>query len=268
MLFLIPLILFGILQGLTEFLPVSSSGHLSIFQYFSKDFDENLTLNIAVHLGTLLTVLIFYRKDILEILRGLLKKEPQSIKMFLLILTASIPTGIIGIIMKKKMDWILTNPLVAALGLLTTGAILFFSDKIKVRNESTNCFGLSYKDALIIGVVQGFAVLPGVSRSGSTIITGLALGMTPHNAARFSFLLSLPAILGAGLLEYLNLDDSVQLSPLFIGLLVSFVTGLLAISWMVKLTERGRLKYFSYYVIPLSVIFMLLFYFDIGKDSL
>ncbi len=198
----IPIILFGILQGLTEFLPVSSSGHLSLFQYFSKDMQDNLSLNVAVHLGTLFTIIIYYRNEILKILKGLFQKEEESWKIFLYIVVASIPTGIIGLLMKKNAQWILTNPLVSALCLLLMGGVLLSSQWIELKFEKQKAYGLTYKKAFYIGLVQGIAVLPGISRSGTTIICGLYLGLSPANAAKFSFLVSLPALLGAGMLEF------------------------------------------------------------------
>lgn len=247
----------GILQGLTEFLPVSSSGHLTLYQYFSTEVNENLSLNIAVHLGTLLTILIYYRKDIMDLLMGLLRRDYESIQMCIHIIVASIPTALIGLFMKKNFEWILTDPVIAGLGLMGTGFILLSSAKGFDRRAGFNLsgFGTDIKTAFIIGIVQGFAVLPGISRSGSTIVSGLFLGMDSRNAARFSFLISVPAIFGAGLLEFVGSEQSLSIKELGIGVLVSFVTGLLAISWMVRLVQNNRLKGFAYYVFGLSGLF-------------
>ncbi len=263
---ILPLILFGILQGLTEFLPVSSSGHLSLFQYFSKDMQDNLSLNVAVHIGTLFTILFYYRKEIVGILQGLLKKEKESQKIVLFLMIASVPTGIIGIIMKKNMEWILTSPLVAAMGLIVTGSFLLLSGRMAVSLEPSKAYGLNPKKAFLIGLIQGFAVLPGISRSGSTILCGLFLGLNPKNAAQFSFLVSLPALMGAGLLEFMDSSQPLVYSELLLGALVSFVTGIFAISWMVKLTQSGRLQGFGYYVITLGVCFLILFSMGLGEN--
>ena len=265
---LLVLILFGLLQGLTEFLPVSSSGHLSLLQYFSSEISENLSLNIAVHMGTLLTILIYYRKDIFEMIRGFLQRDRESVAMVYMILVASLPTALIGLTMKKNMDWILTNPLVSAVCMLFTALLLFFSDRIQVKTNYQEGFGVGYGRAFLIGIVQGFAVLPGISRSGSTIIAGLFLGMSAKNAARFSFLISLPAILGAGLLEFMDVQADVALKPLIIGAVVSFLTGLFAISWMVRLTLNGNLKVFSYYLFFISVAFLSCFFMGWGEGIL
>ncbi len=264
---IISLILLGIIQGITEFLPVSSSGHLSLFQYFSKDLDEDLSLNIAVHVGTLFTIIIYYRKDLMDLLMGVLKARKEALNMTFLIVVASVPTAIMGLLMKKKIGWILTHPLVAALCLLVTALILFVSNRVSSEKKPPEeGFGISWSQALLIGLVQGFAVLPGISRSGSTIVTGLFLKMDPHNAARFSFLISLPAIAGAGLLEFLDLESGINGTRLVLGAVVSFLTGLLAISWMVKLTLGGRLKGFSLYLCLLSLAFLVCYTLGWGEN--
>ena len=265
---LLTLILFGVLQGVTEFLPVSSSGHLSLFQYFSKEINENLSLNIAVHIGTLVTILIFYRSDIRDLLKGIAARDSESLSMTFHIIVASVPTAIIGLAMKKQAGWILTNPVVAATCLLITGAFLFFSDRIVINQGFQTGFGIGFFKSFLIGVVQGFAVLPGISRSGSTIVTGLVLGMNPKNASRFSFLISVPAIAGAGLLEAMDLEAGVDWTSLLVGGFVSFIIGLLAISWMVRLTMRGHLKFFSYYVVALSALFFTCYALGIGEGAL
>ena len=253
------LILFGILQGLTEFLPVSSSGHLSLFQYFSNNIEENLSLNIAVHVGTFFTILIYYRKDIVRILKGFIQGDPASRKMVGLVLIASVPTAIIGLSLRKSMGWALTHPVVTAFCLLITGGILLASERIQIKKNQDQGFGIGLKEALVIGVVQGVAVLPGISRSGSTIVTGLFLGMNPGNASRFSFLISLPAIFGAAFFEFFSDTAPVNLTQFCFGALVSFITGLFAISWMVNLTKRVQFRAFAFYVIFISISFLILY---------
>ncbi|MCJ8277594.1 MAG: undecaprenyl-diphosphate phosphatase, partial [Bdellovibrionales bacterium] len=192
------------------------------------------------------------------LLWGLIKRDSTSWQMALQIIVASIPTAIIGIIMKKKMEWLLTNSNVAALGLIVTGIILLISERGFQKKSSFNLdgFGINYRTAFLIGVAQGFAALPGISRSGSTIVTGLFLGMDTRNAARFSFLVSIPAIAGAGLLEFLGAEESLSMTELSLGAFVSFVTGLLAIRWMVQLVQNNKLKPFAYYVFALSGLFL------------
>jgi undecaprenyl-diphosphatase len=265
---LISILLFGVLQGLTEFLPVSSSGHLTIFQYFASSLEESLTLNVAVHLGTLCTVLIYYHKDLLAMMRGTLRREAEHLQMVLLLAVATLPTAVIGIGMKKLAPWILTSPLVAGASLLLTAGTLLLSDRLSQLGSQPRGFGISWRQALVIGLVQGVAVLPGISRSGSTIVAGLFLGMAPVNAARFSFLLSIPAIAGAGLLEFLGAEESLNWSEMGLAALVSFLTGLAAIHWMVRLVINRRLGLFAYYLIPASLIFLGLYSFDLGRDLL
>lgn len=247
----------GILQGLTEFLPVSSSGHLTLFQFFSEEVSENLSLNIAVHVGTLLTILVYYRKDISDLLLGLIRRDQESIQMCVHIVMASIPTALIGLFMKNKFEWVLTDPVIAAACLFVTGLILLSSTKVFHRRSDFNLsgFGIDIKTAFLIGIVQGFAVLPGISRSGSTIVSGLFLGMDSRNASRFSFLISVPAILGAALLEFLGTEQSISIRDLGVGVFVSFITGLVAITWMVRLVQNNKLKGFAYYVFILSGAF-------------
>lgn len=251
-------------------MPVSSSGHLSLFQYFSHAIEENLTLNIAVHMGTLLTVVVYYRKDISSLFMGLLRRQQESVQMFALIVCASLPTGVIGLLMKKKMDWVLTHPLVAGVCLGITGLILQLPKKkaSPFDFDMRPGFGISFPTAFIIGIVQGLAVLPGISRSGSTIVAGLLLGMSPSNASRFSFLISIPAILAAGLLELKDGTHSLNLSDLTIGFAVSFVTGLLAISWMVRLTAKRQFRVFSYYALTISVLSVTLYLLGLGRGIL
>ena len=251
--------MFGVLQGLTEFLPVSSSAHLSLFQYFSGDIEDNLTLNVAVHVGTLCTVLVYYRRDLVGIFRGSIRKDPISINMLVLIVVANLPTAVLGLFLKKKLDWALTHPLVATCCLLITGALLFVSEKVKVKRAAARGFGIGFRQALIIGGVQGLAVLPGISRSGVTIVMGLFLGMNPGNASRFSFLISLPAILGAAFVELVSHEAQVNFNQLWLGMLVSFVTGLFAISWMVRFTQRIHFKVFAFYVTFISISFLILY---------
>ena len=300
--------LFAVLQGLTEFLPISSSGHLVLFQYFSKNLKEDMSLNIAVHFGTLLTILVYYRKDLIQIIKEFFRGQRWAKKALGLILIANGPTAVIGLFFKKSLGWTLTHPLVAGLCLIVTGVSLlafekrtfnqtgdqrspsgvFFSRLLKFHkykdflrtdrkaegfmeiftkkyNEKNRGFGINLKQAIIIGVIQGLAVLPGISRSGTTIITGLFFGMSPEQASRFSFLISVPAIAGACLLEILSHSVEPDFSQIYFGILVSFITGLFAISWMVSLTKRLRFRGFAFYLIFISVSFLVLYVNGLGK---
>lgn len=261
----IAVLVVGIIQGLTEFLPVSSSGHLTLFQYFSKDFNSDLSINIAVHMGTLLTVLIFYRQDLIEIVSGVLRRQPEACAVIGEIIVASIPTAVIGFLIKYSAEEILTDPVVSVIGLLFTGAMLLYSSRFKSKCQ-TSSMTIGYKAAFLIGVMQGIGVLPGVSRSGATIVMGLSLGLSPTKAAQFSFLISIPAVAGAGLLESLSDRSEVVVGNLILGAIVSFLAGLVAISWMVRLTQKGQLNQFGYYTITVSFLFFAFYFFEIGKN--
>lgn len=257
-------VILGIIQGLTEFLPISSSGHLAIGQHFLPGvagIEEDVLLNILLHFATLLVVLIYYRQDILTIIRDLMMwKQPSQEpvtepdirlrrKMPWLILVGTIPTGLLGVALKlsNQVDTLFSSLPLVAVALLITGALLFFSDRVKCEEPKTD---VSYADALIIGTVQGIAILPGISRSGSTISTSILRGIERKLAARFSFLLSIPAILGAVILEgkdIVHLSQSPQILPYAAGMLAAFLVGYAAIITLLKLVMKQQLRWFSFY---------------------
>ena len=263
-------IFLGFIQGVTEFLPVSSSGHLALAQYFYQGLeDSDILLDILLHLGTLFVVFIYYRKDIIAICRAALSfvglsssrnvfatERPEHIndehafldrKMIPLIIVGTIPTGIIGVVLKSVIEDSFASLFVVGGALLVTGTMLFFADKVKGEHAKKT---ISYKDALIIGTVQGIAVFPGISRSGSTISVGIFLGIERTLAAKFSFILSIPAILGAVVLEgkdLLSLTQTPHLVPYFLGTLVAFITGYFAIATLIKIVVKRKLSWFSGY---------------------
>jgi len=265
-------IILGFVQGLTEFLPISSSGHLAIGQHFipgSENFDQDILLNILLHFATLLVVLIYYRQDIAAILKMTLsyvsrsrnphnstengkeseKKNHLARKMLPLIIVGSIPTGIIGILLKlsDRIEGIFSSlPLVGGT-LLVTGTLLYLSDRFGPLNTKKD---ISYVDAFIIGTVQGIAVLPGISRSGSTISVGILRGIDRKTAATFSFLLSIPAILGAVVIEgkdISTLASTPQFIPYILGMLVAFGSGYIAIATLIRVVVKRKLSWFSFY---------------------
>lgn len=239
-------IILGIVQGLTEFLPVSSSGHLVIFQHLFGITEGPLTFDVLVHMGTLLAVFIAFWDDILAIL-----KRPFS-KVTYLIIVGCIPAALMGFYLEPLFVKAFESLLVVGIGLLITGFILKVSDTVS-RNT------IFYKDkedtswlhALFIGLLQGIAIVPGISRSGSTIAGGLLAGLDREWAGRFSFLLSIPVILGAGLVQLKGLSTAGipagMTIPYIVGPLTAFVFGLLAIRIVMRLVKNGRLVYFSYY---------------------
>ncbi len=235
----------GIVQGLTEFLPVSSSGHLVIFQHILGVQEAPLTFDVMLHMGTLLAVFVAFWDDIIAIL-----KRPFT-RLTYLIVVGCIPAAIAGYLVAPVIEKAFESLLVVGLGLIFTGFALRLSEK-----WSREMIGLkdipntSYKDAFIIGLLQALAIVPGISRSGSTIAAGLFVGMERELAARFSFLLSIPVILGAGVFELSGVSSSAWVQnfiPYTVGTLVAALFGYLAIKIVMRLVRHGRLSVFSYY---------------------
>ena len=266
-------IVLGIIQGLTEFLPVSSSGHLVIFQHLFQITEPVVSFDISVHFGTLLVVIIFFRKDLMAMLTALVKKVPalckqnkslnsinesKELKLVFLIVAGSIPTGIIGIFFHKIADRLFSSILLVGFMLLITGALLWLTRIPKQNNKGMENFSASA--AIIIGLVQGIAIIPGISRSGSTIAVALLLGLDKQIAARYSFLLSIPAICGA---EILNLfsshsGDMIPVHISLIGMCSSFIVGYFALSLLMYLVKNGRMYVFSPYCFLAGGIALLL----------
>lgn len=243
-------IILGLIQGLTEFLPVSSSGHLVLMQNFFGINEGAMTFNILVHFGTLIAIFIVYWKDIVNLIR-----HPFQ-KMNFLIIAGAIPTGIIGILFNDTFEKLFSSVLVVGISLIITGFILWFADKTKNNYKAVE--STSYLDVLFIGLLQGLAITPGISRSGLTISAGLFRGLTREMAARYSFLLSIPVILGANLLEMKSLISSEivieNITPYIIGPIVAAISGVLAIKVLLRILQVGKLNIFSYYVWFLGII--------------
>lgn len=243
-------ILLGIVQGITEFLPVSSSGHLQIAkELLGVRLEENLSFDVALHAATVLSTIVVLRSEVLSLLRGLFRKGMNDEKSYILKLILSmIPIGIVGFAFKDKLDELLESPaILAVVGtmLLLTAAMLAFAYYAKPRQKER----ISYRDAFIIGIAQACAAMPGLSRSGSTIATGLLLGNRKTAVAQFSFLMVLAPILGETLLELIDggLAASVATGPLAAGFIASFITGCIACKFMIEVVKRGRLIWFALY---------------------
>ncbi len=263
---LFEIIFLAIVQGITEFLPISSSGHLiilqSIFDQCGIRIEEKLTVGIILHLGTLLAILVFYWQR----LWALFGKDRRVVA---LILVGSIPAAAVGFTLKKYATGVLESPLVAGGLLIVTGLMLLWGSRH--QGGQSECRDLSYRRAFYIGVFQAFAILPGISRSGSTIASGLACGLKRAEAATFSFLLAIPAIGGAGLLEIKDLverasetgavPNGVPVYALVLGGLVSFFVGWASLAWLVRWLEKGRLQLFAWWVFlvgPAVILWQLL----------
>lgn len=245
----------GIIQGLTEYLPVSSSGHLTIGSYFFglEDGESNLMFVIAVHLATVLSTLVILWKDIVWLIKGCLKFQwNDEMKYLVNIIISMIPIGIVGVFFKDAVEEVFGSGLfVVGLMLLLTATLLTFSYYAKPRQKEN----ISMKDAFIIGLSQACAVMPGLSRSGSTIATGLLLGNKKEKLAQFSFLMVIPPIVGEALLDCLKIaKDGYEtamagISPMamLVGFLAAFVVGCLACKWMINIVKKGKLIYFAIY---------------------
>ena len=242
----------GIVQGLTEYLPVSSSGHLAIGSaLFGIEGEENLTFTIVVHVATVLSTLVILWKEIEWIFRGLFKFEMNSETRYAInILISMIPVGIVGVFFKDKVEAIFgSGLLIVGCMLLVTAALLAFSYYAKPRQKEN----ISMKDAFIIGLSQACAVLPGLSRSGTTIATGLLLGNNKAKLAQFSFLMVIPPILGEALLDVLKMVKGEDVAgdiptlSLAVGFVAAFLSGCLACKWMINIVKKGKLIYFAIY---------------------
>jgi len=251
-------LILGLVQGLTEFLPVSSSGHLEIGKaLLGVNAEDNLRFTVVVHGATVLSTLIVFRKDILALIQGLFEfKWNESTQYVAKIAFSMIPIAIVGLFFKDQVEELFnTNKILLLVGfmLLITAALLAFTFYAKQKEKD-----ISFRDALIIGVAQTCAVLPGVSRSGSTIATGLLLGNKKAEVAKFSFLMVLVPIIGENILDLFKSDvsqaASMDVSVLLVGFIAAFVSGLLACSWMIKLVKKGKLIYFAIYCLIIGLI--------------
>ncbi len=252
-------LILGLLQGLTEFLPVSSSGHLELGSALFGLEEENLTFSIIVHGATFLSVLVVFRHDILQLIVNLFKFQwNDETKFILLLLFSAVPVGIVGLLFKDNLEVLFEGKIVlVGAMLLITATLLFLTGYAPNKKKSVDL-----KSALIIGIAQTFAILPGISRSGATISTALYLGIDREKATRFSFLMVLIPIFGATFLEILDLYKAVEpsaisTSSLVIGAVTAFIAGLFACSWMLKIVKRGKLVYFSIYCVVVGIIAIL-----------
>ncbi len=246
-------LILGIIQGLTEYLPVSSSGHLAIGSaLFGIQGEDNLTFTIAVHVATVLSTLVILWKEVEWLFRGFFKfKMNAEMKYIINILISMIPIGIVGFFFKDEVERIFGSGLfIVGLMLLVTATLLAFSYYAKPRIKEE----ISKKDAFIIGIAQACAVMPGLSRSGSTIATGLMLGNKKERLAQFSFLMVIPPILGEALLDGMKIvkgaaegATDISITSLTVGFIAAFVSGCIACKWMITIVQKGKLIYFAIY---------------------
>ncbi|SFI35540.1 undecaprenyl-diphosphatase [Tindallia magadiensis] len=262
---LVQAIVLGIVQGITEFLPVSSSGHLALTQFFlGVPEDRVFFLTVMLHIGTLFSVLVVYWTDLINILiaffqmcadvvkgKGLgLEKEYH--RLAFLIIVGTIPTGIMGLLLRDIFSNIYTSQRVIGIALIITGTLLWTSERSqKFMNNKKELPEMTWKNAVAVGIFQGFAITPGMSRSGATISGALFQGINKHTATRYSFLLSFPIIALATMLEVIEAIEvgtgDIGLSMLMVGIITSFLAGVFAIRTLIRMIAQGKLYYFSFY---------------------
>ena len=255
-------LILGIIQGLTEFLPVSSSGHLELGKAILGDNsipEESLLFTVVMHFATALSTIVVFRKDIWDILKGLLQFKWNEEKQFSLkIIISMIPAAIVGILFEEQLEQLFGGSvLLVGFMLIITALLLWLADKAKNTGKP-----VSYSNAFVIGLAQAIALLPGISRSGSTISTSVLLGNDKTKAARFSFLMVVPLILGKIAKDLLdgNLTHTGNSTGLIVGFIAAFISGLFACTWMISLVRKSKLSYFAIYCLIVGVIAIVVSY--------
>ncbi len=257
-------IFLGLLQGLTEFFPVSSSGHLALFGLWFGMAEPDLTFDILVHLATLAAILAYFRKDWFQLGRLILFRDRGDLPKYIIpfLLVSMVPAGLIGVFFKDQVTWIHEQPVWVGICLWVTGGVLLWGLRIKKKEISLAQMGLLV--VLAMGLAQALAILPGISRSGITIMTGLFLGLEHRAAARFSFLMAVPVIAGAGLLAVMDLTEQAHsmTTSLWLaygaGFVAALVSGFFALIFLMRLLEGKRFFYFGFYCLALGMIAMIL----------
>ncbi|HPN54712.1 MAG TPA: undecaprenyl-diphosphate phosphatase [Candidatus Moranbacteria bacterium] len=262
-------IILGVVQGLGEFLPISSTAHLILAPYFFGWSDPGLSFDVALHVGTLIAVVAFFWRDWITILKLALQEisnfefqisnsEEYPSQLVWLLIAASVPGAIFGFFLDDYAEQMLRHPLIIAFTLSVVGLILFLVDKF--ANHKKEIKNMSFKDAILIGLSQAVAIIPGVSRSGATMTTGLALGLSREQAARFSFLLSTPIIFGAAIFKIPELLKTGITLPIVLGILAAAVSGYLAIKYMLRFIQKVGYAPFFWYRLALALIIVIVYF--------
>lgn len=254
---MINIIILAIVQGIAEFLPISSSGHLVILGALIGEVNDSATLEIILHAGTLGSILVVFWRRILD----LLSRDRRVIPLLVI---GTIPAVIIGLTIKLKFESLLKNPMLAGCMLIVTGLLLIVLGRLKPR--STEYRSMSYLGALVVGCFQAVAILPGISRSGSTILGGRLMGLKNDDSVTFSFLLAIPAILGATVLAVKDvleqrasgLPMSYSIAELGVGAIVAFIVGIFALKWLIGWSRQDRLHWFAWWCIPAGLLVVVL----------
>lgn len=258
---LIEAIILGIIQGLTEFLPVSSSGHLEIGKALfgsETSASESMKFTVVVHAATALSTIVVFRKDLAEIFRGLFQfKINEQFLYSLKIVLSMIPAAVIGVLFNEEIESLFSGQILLVGAMLAmTGLLLFLADRATSTTKE-----VSFKSSIVIGIAQAIAILPGISRSGATIATSVLLGIDKSKAARFSFLMVVPLILGKMAKDMIDpkfAEETTSITPLIAGFIAAFVVGIFACTWMISLVKKSKLKYFSYYCFAVGILSIIL----------
>ena len=252
---LLQAVVLGLVQGLGEFLPISSSAHLVIVPWLFNWEDPGLTFDIALHIGTLIAVVVYFWRDWLQLItKGMTDAKSREGRLFWYLVLATIPGAAIGLILEKKAETIFRNPVLIAIMLIALGIFLYWVDRKSAKKiEAEN---VSLKTSFFIGLSQALAIIPGVSRSGITMTTGLFLGLTREGAARFSFLLSAPIIFGAAVIKlpHIIANPSIINAPFIVGMIVSCVTGIASIGLLLRYLQTKTFLPFVLYRFILGVL--------------
>ena len=248
---ILEIIILGIIQGITEFLPISSSGHLVIAQNILGIKSPGNTLEVLFHFGTLMSVVYVFFEDLKQILLTMNEKNNQSFIFYIII--ATLPAVFSGLLLKDYFLKIFDNVHLVGFALCSTGFILILSKRFKNNQKA-----ITFSSSIAVGIAQAIAIIPGISRSGSTISMCMYLGIPPKEAARFSFLLSIPVILGASILGFLEVENTFNYLTLTVAITTSFVTGVIALKILLKILETGRFYFFGFYclIAGVSTIFI------------
>lgn len=278
-------IVLGAVQGITEFLPISSSAHLVIVPYLFKWQYQGLVFDVALHFGTFLAIVIFFWKDWIKIIANAIKPQNSNVKcqkygtnhhpykaneansanklvnypknLLWIILVATIPGAIAGALLEKQAETIFRSPLLIAINLIVFGIIMWLIDKYYTKNYKLS--NINYKTAFYIGLAQMLAIVPGVSRSGSTMSAGRAIGLNRPDSARFSFLLAAPIMLGSAMFEVRHLANLTINASFYIGIITSLIFGLIAIKYLLQYLQKGNYAIFTWYRVILAIIVIVVF---------
>ena len=249
---LLQALILGIVQGITEWLPISSSGHLVLFQELFG-LSQPVVFDVFLHLGSLIVILLVFWKDIKKLVNGFFKWEKYYVKYVVWLMVASVPIAFVGYFLNDFVKLAFTDLRIVGVSLIFTAIVLFLSKYPKVKKRE-----LTWRSIVVIGIAQALAILPGVSRSGMTISSGLMQGTKSYDIARFSFLLFIPAILGATLLEFRHLGEVSNMSALLLGTLTTVVVGFFSLKLLLNIIKKQKFNYFGWYCLVLGIVVLLI----------